>query len=200
MKHLTFALVALCCGTAAVAADVVRYPLGGGSTFPIARAVEVPAGYSLVFHSGLTPAPADEKAEKFSAAYWGDTKTQTLSVFARMKESLDNLGLGFGDVVAMTALAVSLGVAFLTGTLVLNDTMRNTFDKLFASVYAGTDAVVREKAAFEGPNNTGKQRGRIDATVLDQVADRIVAPSISHTRTSPRVAWCHSTSARASPS
>ncbi len=69
----------------------------------------------------------------------------------------------------MTALAVSLGVAFLTGTLVLNDTMRNTFDKLFASVYAGTDAVVREKAAFEGAQNTGQQRGRVDASVLDAV-------------------------------
>jgi enamine deaminase RidA (YjgF/YER057c/UK114 family) len=106
MKHLTLTLVALFCGASALADDVVRYPLGGGSTFPIARAVEVPAGYSLVFHSGLTPAPADEKAEKFSAAYWGDTKTQALSVFARMKESLDNLGLGFGDVVAMTAYLV----------------------------------------------------------------------------------------------
>src|SRR5690349_11639274 len=70
---------------------------------------------------------------------------------------------------AMTALAVSLGVAFLTGTLVLNDTMRSTFDQLFASVYAGTDAVVREKAAFEGPQNTGEQRGRVDASVLDAV-------------------------------
>src|SRR3954453_2734058 len=70
---------------------------------------------------------------------------------------------------ATTALAVCLGVAFLTGTLVLNDTMRATFDKLFTSVYAGTDAVVREKAAFEGPQNTGQQRGRIDASVLDDV-------------------------------
>jgi putative ABC transport system permease protein len=71
---------------------------------------------------------------------------------------------------AMTALAVTLGVAFLTGTLVLNDTMRNTFDKLFSSVYAGTDAVVRQKAVFEGAQNTGKQRGRIDAAVLDTVS------------------------------
>jgi putative ABC transport system permease protein len=70
---------------------------------------------------------------------------------------------------AMTALAVSLGVAFLTGTLVLNDTMRNTFDRLFASVYAGTDAIVREKAAFEGPQTTGQQRGRVDASVLEAV-------------------------------
>src|SRR5581483_6173765 len=71
--------------------------------------------------------------------------------------------------IAMTALAVSLGVAFLTGTLVLNDTMRTTYDKLFTSVYAGTDAVVRQKAAFDGPQNSGEQRGRVDASVLDTV-------------------------------
>src|SRR3954451_7887825 len=70
---------------------------------------------------------------------------------------------------AMTALAVSLGVSFLTGTLVLNDTMRNTFDRLFASVYAGTDTVVREQAAFDGAQNSGTQRGRIDASVLPVV-------------------------------
>ena len=88
------------------AEEVVRHPLGGGSTFPIARAVEVPAGHSLVFHSGMTPQPADPKAEKGTAAYWGDTKVQSLSVFARTKESLDQLGLGFGDVVSMTVYLV----------------------------------------------------------------------------------------------
>src|SRR3954462_8236188 len=65
------------------AADVVRHPLPGGSTFPIARAVEVPAGKTIIFHSGTTPAPLDPKAEAGSAAYWGDTKTQALSAFAR---------------------------------------------------------------------------------------------------------------------
>jgi len=57
------------------AADVVRHPLPGGNTFPIARAVEVPAGKTIIFHSGTTPAPLDPKAEPGSAAYWGDTKT-----------------------------------------------------------------------------------------------------------------------------
>jgi enamine deaminase RidA (YjgF/YER057c/UK114 family) len=90
----------------ALAADVVRHPLSGGSTFPIARAVEVPPGYTIVFHSGMTPSPADPNAEKGSPAYWGDTKTQALSVFVRMKESFDSLGLGFGDVVAMTVYLV----------------------------------------------------------------------------------------------
>ena len=84
------------------AADVVRHPLPGGNTFPIARAVEVPAGKTIIFHSGTTPAPLDPKAEPGSAAYWGDTKTQALSTFVRIKESLDDMKLGFGNVVAMT--------------------------------------------------------------------------------------------------
>ena len=88
------------------AADVVRYPLGGGSKFPIARAVEVPAGTTIIFHSGITPAPKDPKAPEGSAAYWGDTKTQAISALARIKESLDDLKLGFGDVVAMTVYLV----------------------------------------------------------------------------------------------
>jgi putative ABC transport system permease protein len=54
-----------------------------------------------------------------------------------------------------TALAVTLGVAFTAGTLVLTDTIRTTFDNLFANVYQGTDAVVRAKAAFEGPPGAG---------------------------------------------
>ena len=100
------ACVATAFAAAACADDIVRYPLMGGSTFPIARAVEVPPGHALVFHSGLTPTPANPAAAQNTAAYWGDTKTQSLAVFARMKESLAALGLGFGDVVAMTAYLV----------------------------------------------------------------------------------------------
>jgi enamine deaminase RidA (YjgF/YER057c/UK114 family) len=82
------------------AADIVRH--SNGTNFPIARVVEVPAGKTIYFHSGMTPAPLDAKATPGSPEYWGDTRTQTLSAFARIKESLDKLGLGFGDVVAMT--------------------------------------------------------------------------------------------------
>lgn len=87
---------------AAADAPIVRHALEGGSKFPIARAVEVPAGTTLVFHSGMTPAPADPKAAEGSAAYWGDTKAQATSVLERIKGSLASLGLGLGDVVAMT--------------------------------------------------------------------------------------------------
>jgi enamine deaminase RidA (YjgF/YER057c/UK114 family) len=100
------AALAITLAGGALAADVVRHPLGGGSTFPIARAVEVPAGKTIIFHSGMTPAPLDAKAPQGTPEYWGDTKTQATSVFARIKASLDQMGLGFKDVVAMTVYLV----------------------------------------------------------------------------------------------
>jgi putative ABC transport system permease protein len=44
---------------------------------------------------------------------------------------------------AGTFTAVLLGVAFLTGTLVMGDTLRAGFDTMFANAAGGTDAVVR---------------------------------------------------------
>lgn len=102
----SLALCTLLLAGAAHSDEVVRHSLLGGSKFPIARAVEVPAGTTILFHSGTTPAPADSKAPAGTAAYWGDTKTQALSTFAKIKESLDQLGLDFGDVVAMTVYLV----------------------------------------------------------------------------------------------
>ena len=40
-----------------------------------------------------------------------------------------------------TAMAVFLGVAFLSGTLALGDTLRANFADLFTQANAGTDAV-----------------------------------------------------------
>jgi len=99
------AVVALAAGRIQ-AADIVRDPLPGGSKFPIARAVEVPAGFKLIFHSGTTPDPANRSAPEGTPEYWGDTKTQTLSVLTKMQESLTSLGLGFGDVVKMNVFLV----------------------------------------------------------------------------------------------
>jgi putative ABC transport system permease protein len=71
---------------------------------------------------------------------------------------------------AITALAVMLGVAFMAGTFVLTDTIRKTFDDLFGDVYKGTDAVARERAAFSNPEGAGDVRGRVDASLIDAVA------------------------------
>jgi enamine deaminase RidA (YjgF/YER057c/UK114 family) len=99
-------VLALLPAAAALADDVKRYPLPNGNKFPIAQAVEVPSGISLIFHSGTTPSPKDAKAAPGSADYWGDTKTQAMSVFNNIKASLDEKGLGFGDVIKMTAFLV----------------------------------------------------------------------------------------------
>ena len=64
-----------------------------------------------------------------------------------------------------TALAVTLGVAFMAGTLVLTDTFGQTFNDLSAGVYKGTDAVVRATAVFNGPQFTGEQRPFVDASL-----------------------------------
>ncbi|MDY6944514.1 MAG: RidA family protein [Pseudomonadota bacterium] len=106
LHSISSATCAVLFASSALSADVVRHPLTGGSKTPIARAVEVPAGTTMIFHSGLTPLPLDPKATAGSAEYWGDTRTQALSVFGRMKESLTQLGVGFGDVVAMTVYLV----------------------------------------------------------------------------------------------
>jgi enamine deaminase RidA (YjgF/YER057c/UK114 family) len=105
----------------ASAAEVKRYPLPG-SDFPIAQAVEVTAGTTLVYHSGMTPRPANPEAEQYSREFWGDTETQTLSVFARLEESLAAKGLDFGDVVKMQIFLV--GVPELDGAMDFQGMMR----------------------------------------------------------------------------
>jgi putative ABC transport system permease protein len=65
---------------------------------------------------------------------------------------------------AGTCFAVFLGVAFLTGTLVLNDTFQATFDRLFAATTAGTDAVVQSTTRLGG-----QSRALIPASLLDEV-------------------------------
>ncbi len=105
MKNIACVLTLLA-ATSVVSAEVVRHPLPNNSTFPIAQAVEVSAGTVLVYHSGTIPGPADPDAERGSRAFWGDTEAQADSVFARMEASMQNIGLGFGDVVKMTVFLV----------------------------------------------------------------------------------------------
>ena len=49
----------------------------------------------------------------------------------------------------LTALAVILGVAMISGTFVLTDTINNAFDTLFTDSYTGTDVVISGQQAFE---------------------------------------------------
>lgn len=69
---------------------------------------------------------------------------------------------------ALTALAVVLGVAFMAGSLVLTDTIRAVFDNLFTEVNVGTDAIVRKQETFEGSFGESL-RGRVTQDDLDLV-------------------------------
>ena len=70
--------------------------------------------------------------------------------------------------VVTTAIAVLLGVAFVTGTLVLSDTITKVFNDLFADVNEGTDALVRQESTFNDGFGTDI-RGRIDQSLLEPV-------------------------------
>ncbi|MEO5724200.1 MAG: FtsX-like permease family protein, partial [Ilumatobacteraceae bacterium] len=50
----------------------------------------------------------------------------------------------------LTALAIIAGTAFLSGVFVFSDTIRGSFDTLFANAYAKTDAYVRSSNKIEG--------------------------------------------------
>ena len=69
-----------------------------------------------------------------------------------------------------SALAITLGVAFMTGTLVLSDTIQQTFDQLFAGVYQGTDAVVRSTVTLDNPDGGPATRAEVPQSLVPVVA------------------------------
>ncbi|WP_165772092.1 RidA family protein [Niveispirillum lacus] len=69
--------------------------------FPIAAAVQVPAGSDLFFLSGTVPPVANKDAPAGSIESFGNTETQTVNVLTRIQETLKAQGLTMGDVVLM---------------------------------------------------------------------------------------------------
>lgn len=49
---------------------------------------------------------------------------------------------------ALTALAIVLGVAMISGTYVLTDTIDKAFSNIFTTIYQDTDAVITGESAF----------------------------------------------------
>ncbi|MGY2051062.1 RidA family protein [Methylobacterium sp. JK268] len=92
-------------GGGARAQEVVRHRIPN-SDFPIAQAVEVPAGRTTVYVSGAVPPVLDEAAPKNTVAAYGDTRTQASSVLKAIDATLKRLNLGMGDVVKMTVFLV----------------------------------------------------------------------------------------------
>ena len=71
---------------------------------------------------------------------------------------------------ALSWLAVTLGVAFVTGSLVLTDTSSRVLDEQFRTSTAGVDLTVRASAAFDAAMGVEVQRDPLPADLPDRIA------------------------------
>ncbi len=70
---------------------------------------------------------------------------------------------------ALTAIAVVLGVAMVSGTYVLTDSVSKAFDAIFETQYSNTDAVITGKAAFDLGQSGTTTAPPFSESLLDRV-------------------------------
>jgi putative ABC transport system permease protein len=71
---------------------------------------------------------------------------------------------------ALTAVAIVLGVAMISGTYVLTDTIKAAFTTVFTEAYKNTDAVITGKSAIGGNANNGDQVPSLPDTLVAKIA------------------------------
>ena len=69
----------------------------------------------------------------------------------------------------LTALAVVLGVAMVSGTFVLTDSIDRAFDNIFTDSRAGSNAVISGKSAFDLSEGSGATAPSFDQSLLERV-------------------------------
>ncbi|MDQ3668973.1 MAG: ABC transporter permease, partial [Actinomycetota bacterium] len=72
---------------------------------------------------------------------------------------------------ALTALAIVLGVAMVSGTYVLTDTIDKAFNSIFQESYAGTDAAVTGRAADIDFAGDTVEAPPVSASILERVRE-----------------------------
>ena len=70
---------------------------------------------------------------------------------------------------SLTAIAIVLGVAMISGTYVLTDTINNGFSTIFQQSYANADVVITGKAAFSSANGNSVEPPPMPESLLAQV-------------------------------
>ncbi len=70
---------------------------------------------------------------------------------------------------ALTAVAIVLGVAMISGTYVLTDTIKAAFGTVFTQVYKNTDAVITGKSAIGGNQNDNVTPPSLPESLLAKV-------------------------------
>jgi putative ABC transport system permease protein len=69
----------------------------------------------------------------------------------------------------LTAVSIVLGVAMISGTYVLTDTIKAAFNTVFTQVYKNTDAVITGKSAIGGNANDGVTPPTLPESLLGRV-------------------------------
>lgn len=69
----------------------------------------------------------------------------------------------------LTALAIVLGVAMVSGTFILTDSIDKAFDSLFTDIRAGSSVVISGKAAFDLSDGSGTTAPAFDQSLLPKV-------------------------------
>jgi putative ABC transport system permease protein len=69
----------------------------------------------------------------------------------------------------LTAIAIVLGVAMVTGTYILTDSIKGAFNGIFTEIYRSTDATVTGKAAFDLSNQGTTAAPPFDQSLLAKV-------------------------------
>ena len=69
----------------------------------------------------------------------------------------------------LTGLAIVLGVAMMSGTFVLTDTINNAFTSIFTQSYKNADAIISGKTAFRNDQGNGVQAPSFPESVLANV-------------------------------
>ncbi|MGH3066532.1 MAG: ABC transporter permease [Gaiellaceae bacterium] len=69
----------------------------------------------------------------------------------------------------LTALAIVLGVAMISGTFVLTDSIDNAFDKIFTDIRQGSNAIISGKSAFDLTDDSGVEAPSFDESLLDRI-------------------------------
>ena len=69
----------------------------------------------------------------------------------------------------LTAIAIVLGVAMISGTYVLTDTINNGFDTIFTQSYKNADVVITGKSAFDSANGNTVETPTFPESLLAKV-------------------------------
>ena len=72
---------------------------------------------------------------------------------------------------ALTAVAIVLGVAMISGTYVLTDSIDQAFDRIFTDIRQGSNAVISGKSAVELSDGSGVDDPTFDESLLGEVRE-----------------------------